>query len=265
MKIKKALAYFISFFSLAVMFSVCYFFSYKNALKKFNDNAVERNKELILSLEQNGFLQIEKEGTSTNIAQNVGNEETTNNSNTNNNYSNMNKNNTDSIGNTNDLDPGESTIPVDTVNEAIIIPSTKYILQAYDLTTGNMTENELKVPSYLVGLTRMQVIEYLHNYMQDLTFDEYKKGLTSFELLSFSEGKVTLRKTYNKDLVEFQFFLKSQNSKIVVYFGDKKTVYEYTEVEVDHLSQYDQLKLEEGIFVKDEEELYSMLENYSSH
>nr|WP_253294652.1 BofC C-terminal domain-containing protein [Anaerocolumna aminovalerica] len=100
--------------------------------------------------------------------------------------------------------------------------------------------------------------------MNDLTFDEFKNGLTSFELLTFSEKKVTLRKTYNKDLVENQFFLKSQNGKIVVYYGDQKTVYEYTEVTVEHLTQYEQLKLEEGIFVKDEEELYSILENYSS-
>ena len=65
-------------------------------------------------------------------------------------------------------------------------------------------------------------------------------------------------------MVEYQFFLKSQNGKIVIYFGDQKTVYEYTEVAVDHLTQYEQIKLEEGIFVKDEEELYSILENYSS-
>lgn len=264
MKIKKALVYFISFFSLSIMFSVCYFLSYRSALKKFNENAVERNKELILSLEQNGFLQIDKEGTSTDVAQNVGNEQTNNISNISNNNSNTNMNNTDSISNTNNQSLGESSIPVDTVDEAIVLPSTKYILQTYDITTGKMTEEELKVPSYLVGLTRIQVIEYLHNYMKDLTFDEFKNGLTSFELLTFSEGNITLRKTYNKDLVEYQFFLKSQNGKIVVYFGDQKTVYEYSEVSVDHLTQYEQLKLEEGIFVKDEEELYSILENYSS-
>ena len=256
MKIKKAFVYFISFFSLAVMFSVCYFLSYRNALKKFNENAVERNKDLILSLEQNGFLQIDKEGPSTNIAQNVSNGQTGN--------STANMNNSGAVNNANNLDSEDNSVPVDTVDEAIILPSTQYILQTYDLTTGNMAEEELKVPSYLVGLTRIQVIEYLHNYMNDLTFDEFKNGLTSFELLTFSEKKVTLRKTYNKDLVENQFFLKSQNGKIVVYYGDQKTVYEYTEVTVEHLTQYEQLKLAEGIFVKDEEELYSILENYSS-
>lgn len=259
MKIKKALVYFISFFSLAIMFSVCYFLSYRSALKKFNENAVERNKELILSLEQNGFLQIDKEGTTTDIAQNIGNEMTNNNSNVISDSNNM-----DTISNPNNLDTEENSLPVDTIDEAIILPSTKYILQTYDITTGNMAEEELKVPSYLVGLTRIQVIEYLHNYMKDLTFDDFKNGLTSFELLTFSEDKVTLRKTYNKEQVEYQFFLKSQNGKIVVYYGDQKTVYEYTEVAVDHLTQYEQLKLEEGIFVKDEEELYSILENYSS-
>ncbi len=101
-------------------------------------------------------------------------------------------NNSGAVNNANNLDSEDNSVPVDTVDEAIILPSTQYILQTYDLTTGNMAEEELKVPSYLVGLTRIQVIEYLHNYMNDLTFDEFKNGLTSFELLTFSEKKVTL-------------------------------------------------------------------------
>ena len=49
-----------------------------------------------------------------------------------------------------------------------------------------------------------------------------------------------------------------------MYHEDQKTPYEYTGIPVDALPEEEQQKLREGFFVKDEEELYSMLENFSS-
>ncbi len=245
MKIKKACVYLISFFSIALMFSVCYYLSYKNALKQFNEDAVERNNELILSLENNGLLQnaqitqAPEPGSET--QETVQNDEYNTDSNT-----------------------DSSSIAVDTVTEDTILPATQYTLQTYDIKTDKMEEEVLPTPSYLVGLTRNEVIKYLYDYMDDLSWNEYEKGLTAFELMQFSKQKVILRKTYNTDLVVNKYYLKSQNGYIVVYYGDKKTVYDYTSVSVEDLSQYEQLQLEEGIFVKDLDELYALLENYSS-
>lgn len=238
-KTKKALTYFISFFSLSLMFSLCYYLSYKNALKHFNENAVERNKELILSLESNGLI----------LTQDT-------------------KNNTNQL-NTNDSEAVESNededmVPVDTITYDTILPSTKYTLQDYDIKDGVMNEELLPTPSYLIGLKREEVIEYLHNYMQDLPYSEYEKGLTSYELISFSKDKVVLRKTYNIDKVDTRYYLILQNDFIVVYYGDQKTVYEYTGLSVDKLSQHERVQLENGIFVNNLTELYALLENYTS-
>ena len=228
------------------MFSVCYYLSYKNALKQFNENAVERNSELILSLENNGLLnnpqgqvvnQAEMDSTTDNISKEQSEEGSEYNGN---------------------------SILVDTVAEDMVLPATKYALQTFDIKTGTMEEEILPAPSYLVGLTRNQVIEYLHDYMLDLTWNEYEKGLTAFELLQFSKDKVVLRKTYNAELVDNKYYLSTQNGYIVVYYADKKTVFDYTSVSVENLSQYEQIQLEEGIFVKDLDELYAILENYSS-
>lgn len=228
------------------MFSVCYYLSYKNALKQFNENAVERNSELILSLENNGLLN-NPQGQVANQAE---------------------------VDSTNDMiskeqneessEYNESSLAVDTVIEDMVLPATKYALQTFDIKTGTMEEEILPAPSYLVGLTRNQVIEYLHDYMLDLTWNEYEKGLTAFELLQFSKDKVVIRKTYNAELVDNKYYLSTQNGYIVVYYGDKKTVFDYTSVSVENLSQYEQIQLEEGIFVKDLDELYAILENYSS-
>ena len=238
LKIKKALVYFISFFSLSLMFSLCYYLSYRNALRQFNENAIERNKELILSLEQNGLI-LEKDSNDEQVADN----------------------NTGEINEVDDVE--DETVAVDIIVDTVM-PNTQYKLQVYDIKNGNMTEEILPTPSYLIGLKREEVIEYLYEYMNDLPLSEFEKGLESFQLVSFSKDNIVLRKTYNIEKVENQYYLKSQNGYIVVYYGDQKTVYEYTGLSTARLSQYEKLQLESGVFAKNLEELYALLENYSS-
>lgn len=239
MNTKKALFYIVSFISVSFMFIVCYYFSYKNALKQFNAHAIEQNKELILSLEKDGLLQAKQEtGTKNTDTADETNAQTADNS-------------------------REDSVAAE-ASQDTILPTTKYILQTYNTKTGNLEEETLPIPSYLVGLTRQEVIDYLYNYMQDLSWNEYEKGLTSFELMKFSPDDIVLRKGYNPEQVVNKYYLKSVNGYIVVYYGDKKTVYDYTSVSVKDLTQSEQQQLEEGIYVKDEDELYAVLENYSS-
>ena len=54
------------------------------------------------------------------------------------------------------------------------------------------------------------------------------------------------------------------DGEVVVYYGDQKTVYEYTGISTDTLSKEEQMSLKNGIEVKDEDALYGLLENYSS-
>ena len=239
MKVKKALMYFISFFSLSVMFSACYYLSYKNALRDFNESAVERNQELILALENNG---LELDTASNN----------TDNSN--------NQSYQDAVGDTME----NPSVEVDGLSDVTVLPSTKYTLQTYDLKTGVMKEEILPTPSYLIGLGREEVIQYLFDYTQDLPLNEFEKGLMSFELMIFSKDNIVLRKTYNEDMVEYKYYLKAQDGNIVAYYGDQKTVFDYTGVSMERLSLEEQKELEEGIFVRDLDELYALLEHYSS-
>lgn len=242
MKFKQAFIYFISFFCLSLMFTACYYLSYKNALKDFNESAVERNNELIVSLENQGFIQSGgkevAEGNGTN-----GQETAQNNENS---------------------DTNSTDLAVDAMTEDTVLPTTEYTLRTYDVKTGNTEEEVLPTPSYLIGLTREEVIDYLSNYMQDLPLNEFQKGLMSFELVSFSTDSIVLKKTYNADEIQYKYYLKGQDGYIVAYYGDQKTVFDYTGISLDGLSDTDKEKLEAGIFVKDLDELYALLENYSS-
>jgi len=100
--------------------------------------------------------------------------------------------------------------------------------------------------------------------MNDLTLEDFEKGLTNYELVRFSKDEITIRKTYNIDTVEYKFYLTVQNDNIVVYHGDAKTIYEYTNLSITNLTQFEKMQLENGIYVKDINELYALLENYTS-
>ena len=153
---------------------------------------------------------------------------------------------------------------VDLVTSEVVLPTTTYVLEVYDMKTNTLGSQELNPPGYLVGLTREGVIEYLSEYMNDMTLSEYNKGLISYELLSFSNERVVIRKSYNENLVPYRFYIVVKNGFVVVYNSDLKSVHSYTHIEAKDLPEEDRIALSQGIYVDSLEELYALLESYSS-
>lgn len=148
--------------------------------------------------------------------------------------------------------------------ETKVLPSTKYTLQIYDMSRNTTQTQILDVPAYLVGLTREEVLDYLSDYMKDLPLSEYNKGLISTELVSFSEKEIVIKKTYNEDFVPYRYYVVIKDGYVVVYNSDLKSVYSYTHIEAKNLPEEDRIALMQGIYVNSREELYSLLESYSS-
>lgn len=157
----------------------------------------------------------------------------------------------------------ENILEVDSINDTVK-PGTRYILEIYDVKENSYSKEVLGTPEYLVGLKRDEIIRYLSEYMRTVPLEEYEKGLLSYELISFSHEEIILRKTYNSDRIVYQFYLIVLDGYITVYYSDKKTVYEYTDIEIQNLSEEEQNRLVDGFYVKDQEELYSVLESYTS-
>ena len=224
MKQKKVYIYLLSFLSLSVLFTACYYLSYRRALYEFNRNAIERKNDL-LQLEMN------LAPTQTPMVE-------------------------ESVE-----DESEA---VDTVMEETVLPTTKYKLEIYDKTTNNLEVQELKPPAYLVGLTREEVIQYLDDYMDDMTLSEYNKGLIAYELQSFSKDEIVIRKSYDSTAVPFRFYVVVKNGYVVVYNSDLKSVYSYTHIDAATLDEKDRIQLSQGIYVQTLEELYGLLESYTS-
>ncbi len=153
---------------------------------------------------------------------------------------------------------------VDTVKEDIVLPTTECILQIYDKTTKQLVEGKLDTLEDFLGKTREEVLNWLDEYMNELPVTELQKGLVAYELLSFSSNKIVLKKTYDSGQKKYEYYLAVFDNEVVVYYSDKKTVFDYTGISTDNLPETELRKLNYGIYVENQEELYGILENYSS-
>lgn len=153
---------------------------------------------------------------------------------------------------------------VDTIKEDCITDKTEYILEILNVSSDQVTSQNEMIPADFAGKTRGELVSYLEKFMKDMPLDESLKGLISFELISFSKDKIILRKTYQDLAKENKFYLTIVDGEVVVYYNDKKTVYEYTGISVEHLSADEIAMLRIGYFVEAEEQLFGILENYSS-
>lgn len=120
------------------------------------------------------------------------------------------------------------------------------------------------LPEELIGFTREEADEYCRNYIKNMPAEEFLKGLQSMGVTGFSNERLIVKKIYDSSKVKFKYYLIAVDGEVVAYYGDKKTVYEYTGIETQLLPAKERRALKNGIEVSDEEELYSILENYSS-
>lgn len=145
-----------------------------------------------------------------------------------------------------------------------VTKDTVYTEQVYDMASGESKEEVKNVPNEFLGLNREQVVEKMNQMIQNKSLQEYNKGLVSYQLVSFSGAKIVAKKTYNSEGILYKYYLRIEDNEIVVYYSDKKTVYDYTEIMADALAEADRQELMYGMWVKDESELYSTLESYTS-
>lgn len=148
----------------------------------------------------------------------------------------------------------DDTLGVDTV----------YQIQKYDVTKDTTSTDYETLPEEFVGFTRSDADAYCKEYMDMLPVEEYLDGLQSIGVTSFSKERIVIKKIYDSSKVEYRYYLIAVEGEVVVYYGDKKTVYEYTGIETKNLSDDEKKELKKGIEVKDEDELFSILENYTS-
>lgn len=213
------------FAGISALLGLCYYISFKNALNHYNKEAVEQNTRLL-----NEILQYS--GESEQLLQQLLNQSS----------------------------------EAETVNSSseTLRATASYFLETTYLQGQTEEREELAIPGFMVGLTRKELTAYIEGYMESMPVNEFLSGLISYEIVSFSPDKIVLRKVYDEEKVENQFYLCRKGDFIVVYYSDLRTVYEYTEIRPDSLKEEIRQAIEQGFYIKDAQELYSILEGYTS-
>ena len=158
----------------------------------------------------------------------------------------------------------DELVEVDTGRIDRISEDTRCVLEIYDLQNRATKVQTASIKKPFYGFTREEVLLYLDAFVEEMPEKEKNRGMVSYELVSFGADEMVLRKSYDSNRVEYEFFMKAEGEEIIVYFSDLTRIYEYTGILTTNLSETEKDKLKKGYYVKDKEELYGILENYSS-
>ena len=144
-----------------------------------------------------------------------------------------------------------------------VTQQTQFIIEHYYAEERRtLTEQVGNIPA-LIGYDKEGVEAYLKDYMQHLSATEKNEGLTSYRMISYKDNTIHLRKTYQKPQYD-GYYAQAFNGYLVIMNGDKKTVYEYTNISIHVLPQEVQDCLDMGYYLENEEDVYNFLEAYSS-
>lgn len=156
------------------------------------------------------------------------------------------------------------TQEVNGVKEYRITQYTSLTIQSYDRVKGYIREEETAMPVSYIGMNKEELEKWLEEYSKSPDLEDAQNGFENYQILSFSPKEVVLRKIFTSAGTGYQFYMCEENGCVTVYYIDKKTVYEYTNILVDTLPQNIKEQIQRGKYVSDEEALYNFLENYTS-
>ena len=152
------------------------------------------------------------------------------------------------------------------VEEAVVRRDTDIVVEEYDINT-HTTESYTIVPSIdVLGLNRAAYAETLRRYMEDPEDEDVQRGISSISLLEFSAERIVIRKSYDVPTYSMteNFILYALDGRVVVYYEDFVTIYDYTDIDVTDLPIDLQREIYVGMQIKDLEELYEFLEDHTS-
>lgn len=155
-------------------------------------------------------------------------------------------------------------VTVDKKDETAITQRTKLTIENYNRKEGSIVEIEEVMPVEYIGMDRQQLEEFLDEYEQSPSIADLEIGFESYQIMSFSNKQVVLRKTFLPPNVVYKYYLSSENGCVIVYYIDKKTVFEYTNILVETLPEEIRKQIQRGKYITDIDSLYDFLENYSS-
>lgn len=145
-----------------------------------------------------------------------------------------------------------------------ITNKTKLTVEYYNRAEESSMQESMSMPVEYVGMTRTELEKYLEEYGKEPSLEDVSAGFEKYQILSFSSSDVVLRKIFAPSGTEYKYYMIQENGCITVYYIDKRTVFEYTNIVVETLPEDVREQVECGRYVMDDDALYDFLETYSS-
>ena len=149
----------------------------------------------------------------------------------------------------------------------VVTADTKYLIEEVDLSDGTVYEIEESVPVRYIGLDRDMLVNELEIYDSNPPLAELERGFETIELTAFSKDRVVICKYYKLEEENGQepgYYLMVADHLVVVYQGDRQTIYMNTDILLESLSDALQAEIIQGKYLETEEEVFNFLESYSS-
>ena len=162
-------------------------------------------------------------------------------------------------------EPEKEPVQVSVSDEPVVTADTRYVIQDYNAVTGEVVEKEESAPDKFIGLCRDKVVDEIKEYNANPSLTDLEQGFTFMELVSFSSGRIVVRKSFEPAQEEKGFFLLNENHYVVVYDHSLSRVYMNTDILVERLPEELRDEILNIKYVEDEKELYNFLESYSSY
>ena len=155
------------------------------------------------------------------------------------------------------------TLAVASSSETLYV-GTQYVLEETDILRKTVVETTWRIPNRYVGMNREQFLTAMKVYESSPPLSELERGFVGLEVLSFSRERVVVQMNYRYIQPSESFYLAVYDNQVVVYLEDKETIYIATEISLSTLPEDVQQEIIQMMWVESEEELYSLLETYSS-
>ena len=139
---------------------------------------------------------------------------------------------------------------------------TEYEVTVYDETQQTENSRMETLPASFIGKDRRQVEKLIEDYEKSPSLKDQEEGFVSMSLESFSTEKISVRKVIATSL--YYACIVAEDGYLTVYDGNRRQVILYTDIPVFSLPQAVQEEVMDGKYIQTEEELYNLLESYSS-
>ena len=118
--------------------------------------------------------------------------------------------------------------------------------------------NRIRILCVLAVVSLILVLGYFGNRAEEEVPMDTEQALPT-ELPMDTEPSLTVNHNIN-----YKYVIIEEGDYLTVYYADRRTVYEYTDIRYSDLEDTLRQKIRKGYWIENEEQLYGFLENYDT-